>query len=271
MPPIVKPMINGRVLAFGALFSAALAILCFGLSSWMISSDFSLGPGFPEILVLAPFLVLGVVSGLLALGSTWGAWFWLRLERRRQAAAWRSPSHTILATEQPSPPTVSLSLPMIISIRARWPMKLIVWPWAALLVISVAAGGAIDHGVWNVGFFLNLLAALAAGISLTLLFTGERQLEATDDHLAVRVGSRTKQAVPWEDAWLFAITRGRHATLNYEVASSLASVPWTWVRPGTISAYLFEPTVPQYEYDLQMEALLGLIAAKTGLPLNDLR
>jgi hypothetical protein len=128
MPPIVKPMINGRVLAFGAILGLALAIFCFGLSSWMISSNFSLGPGFPEILVPAPFLVLGVVSVLLALGSTWGAWFWFRLERRRQAAAWRRPSHNILATEQPAPPTVSLSLPMIISIRARWPMKLIVWP-----------------------------------------------------------------------------------------------------------------------------------------------
>jgi hypothetical protein len=270
MLPIVKPMINGRVLAFGVILSIAFAILSFVLSSLVVSSAFGLGPQSPGILFQSLFLALGVVSVLLAIWCTWGAWFWLRLERRRQAAAWRSPAHNFLAAEQPALHTGELALPLTISLRARWPMKLIVWPCVPLFAIIAAANAAPDHVIWDLRVFFALLGALGAGSGLALLLTGERQLEVTHDHLTLRVGG-TKYTVPWEEAWLFAITRGRRATLSYELASSEASVPWAWVRPGTFSAYLFEPTIPQYEYDYQMEALLGLIAARTDLPLCDLR
>jgi hypothetical protein len=270
MQHIVKSLVNGRALAFLALFSTAFAILLFGLSYWLASSDFSRGPGSPGILGQALLLAFAVLSVLLAILGTWGAWFWLRLERRRQAAARGSSAHTFLATEQPSPRTVPLSLPVIIGIRAKWTLKLIAWPCVALFVIAAAASEAFDHRVWDVRFFLALLVALGTGSVCAHLLMGERQIEGTDDQLTVRVAS-LEETVPWEEARLFAITRGRHATLSYELASSQASVPWVWVRRGTFSARLFEPTIPQYEYDRQMEALLALVAAKTGLPLYDLR
>jgi len=269
MQRIVKPLVNGRELAFAAIASTAFAIPLFGLSYWLASSDLSRGPGSPGILFQAFLLASAVLFVLLAIWSTWGARFMLRLERRRQAAARGSGAHTFLATELPSPRTVPLSLPVIIGIRAKWRLKVIVWPWVALLVLA-AADDAFNHRVWDVGLFVAVLGALGAHSFLAHLVTGERQIEVTDDQLTERVGG-LEETVPWEEARLFAITRGRHATVSYELASSQASVTWVWVRPGTLSARLFEPTIPQYEYDRQMEALLALVAAKTGLPLYDLR
>jgi hypothetical protein len=270
MQRIVKPLINGRALAFVAISSIALAILSIGLSYWLASGDFGKGPGSPVIFFQAFLLAAVVFFVVLAICGTWGAWFFLRLERRRQAAAGGSSAHTFLASEQRFPRTGPLSLPVIISIRARWAQKLIAWPGVALIVIAVSTSEALDHGVWDVRFFLALLGALLPGVFFVHLFTGERQIKVTDDQLTVRVGF-VEESVPWEDARLFAITRGKHATVCYELASSQATVAWVWVRPGTFSARLWEPTIPQYEYDRQLEALLALVAAKTGLPLNDLR
>jgi hypothetical protein len=271
MQRIVKPMPNGRILAFMALLSAALAILMFGLAYWFARNDSSTARGFSWTVLLIFLLAAAVVSAMLTIWGTWGAWFWLRLERRRQATARGMNAHTFLATEQPSPRAGPLALPVTISIQAKWTLKLIAWPGIALFVIAVSAGEAVDHGIWSVRFFLTLLTALAAGGLIARLLAGERQIEVTGDQLTVRLVGIEEQTVPWEEARLFAITRGRHATVTYELASSQASAPWVWVRPGTFSARLFEPTIPQYEYDRHMESLLAHVAAKTGLPLHDLR
>jgi hypothetical protein len=206
----------------------------------------------------------------MSIASGLGARFWWRLELRRQAAARGIGADDFLATEQSSPRTVSPSLPITISIRAKRGMRLIAWLSVALFVIAVSAGEAVDHGVWSVPFFLALLGALGSGSFLARLLIGERQIEVTEDQFTMRVAS-IEQAVPWEEARLFAITHGRHATLTYELASATASAPWMWLRLDTFTARFYEPTIPQYEYDRQMEALLALIAAKTGLPLYDLR
>lgn len=120
----MKPLVNESSLAFAAIASTAFAILS-GLSYWLVSSDFNRGPGSPGILVQAFLLASAVICVLLAIWSTWGAWFMLRLERRRQAAARGSGAHTFLATEPPSPRTVPLALPVIIGIRVKWAVKLI--------------------------------------------------------------------------------------------------------------------------------------------------
>src|SRR5262249_2498100 len=128
--------------------------------------------------------------------------------------------HASLATEQPTLRTVPLSLPVSIGIRAKRAVKLLAWLWVALFVGIASAGEAFDHGVWDVRFFLALLAALGGGSSLALLLTRGWQIDVTDDQLTVRVASLVERTVPWEEARLFAITRGRHATVSYELASS---------------------------------------------------
>jgi hypothetical protein len=271
MQHVVKPLINGRALALGAVSSAVFAILMFGLSYLLASDDFFRSQDYPGTLGQVFLVAAAVCFAMLAIWGTWGAWYFFRLERRRQAAARGMIAHTLLATEQPFPPAGPLALPEMIGIRAKWTLKLIAWPGIALNVIAVSASEAVDHGIWSVRFFLTLLAALATGGLFAHLLAGEMQIEVTGDQLTVRVAGIEERIVPWEQARLFAITRGRHATVSYELASSQASAPWVWVRPGTFSARLFEPTIPQEEYDHQMEALLALVAAKTRLPLYDLR
>lgn len=128
MQRMVKPLVNGRVLAFVAILSIAVAILAFGLSYWLASSDLGSGPSSPGILGQALLLAAAVLGVVLAIWSTWGAWFFLRLERRRQAAAGGSSAHTFLATEQPASCTIPLAVPVTIGIRAKLVQKLIAWP-----------------------------------------------------------------------------------------------------------------------------------------------
>jgi hypothetical protein len=72
---------------------------------------------------------------------------------------------------------------------------------------------------------------------------------------------------------LFAIRgRGKQGTpaTRYELATERWAVEWRRLRH--VRWYSFEqPEFPFDEYDRQMEALLSLLAAKTGLPLYDLR
>ena len=269
MTNAVKPTPNAEILASVAGFAALLAILALWAAYGGMTGELGL-PKFGWGIGTAALFASAVISVVLAIGSRWSARFWWRLEWRRQAAARGIGADNFLANEQPSSRTVPLSLPVIIGMRAKWPMKLFAWACVAPL-IAVTASEAADHGVWDVRFFSALLGVIGTVVFFMPIHTGERQIEVTDDQLTVRVGRLEEETVPWEEARLFAITRGTHATLSYELSSSEARVPWIWVRPDTFSARLFEPTIPQYEYDRQMEALLALIAAKTGLPLYDLR
>jgi hypothetical protein len=267
---MVKPRVNGRVLAFAAVGSAACAILMVGIAVWLASSDVPSvpGPAGPLVQVLIPAEAVAFV--LLAIGCARSAWFGLRLERRRQAAARGLSAHPVLATEQPVARTAPLTLPVRLGLRATWRLQLLVWPWVALEVIAVGAGEPLAHGVRGVHFFLTLLGALATGSFCACLVTGERQLDVTAQHITLQLAS-LQETVPWEEARLFAILRSRRGTVSYELASAQASVAWDWVRPGSGRARFFAPTVPHDEYDRQMEALLVLVVAKTGLPLYDLR
>src|SRR5262249_36848797 len=58
----------------------------------------------------------------------------------------------------------------------------------------------------------------------------------------------------------------------YELSSAHDVVRWAWMRQNNRRVIFFaQPTVSAEEYERQMQALLSLIAAKTGLPLYDLR
>lgn len=90
-------------------------------------------------------------------------------------------------------------------------------------------------------------------------------------------GLRVKDAggvhyVPWSAARLFAIYKGKKdASLTYyELSSAKDIVRWEWTRKFR-KLKTEVPNVSMDEYNSQMQALLSLIAAKTGLPLYDLR
>jgi hypothetical protein len=56
----------------------------------------------------------------------------------------------------------------------------------------------------------------------------------------------------------------------FEVASAHEVIRWYWLR-GRGAFLLEKPLVPLAEYEQQMNGMLAVIKAKTGLPLYDLR
>jgi len=60
------------------------------------------------------------------------------------------------------------------------------------------------------------------------------------------------------------------ASITYELSSARNIVRWTWFLRKTSWVDL-GPTISHDEYNRQMQALLSLVAAKTGLQLYDLR
>jgi hypothetical protein len=76
----------------------------------------------------------------------------------------------------------------------------------------------------------------------------------------------------WSDARLFAIRIGKPgaAKVCYELSSPLKVVTFARiVRPRWWA--LYRPAQPFGEYNAQMDALLALISAHTGLLLYDVR
>jgi hypothetical protein len=52
----------------------------------------------------------------------------------------------------------------------------------------------------------------------------------------------------------------------------LKTSDWSWIRHSNLRVlFLARPALSKEEYDRQMQALLSLIVARTGLPLYDLR
>lgn len=81
------------------------------------------------------------------------------------------------------------------------------------------------------------------------------------------------RTIKWSEARLFAIYPSRKPSdlpRYYELSGKDAIVRWRRMRPDAPFRFTKKPASFD-EYDRQMEALLSLIAAKTGLPLYDLR
>ena len=97
--------------------------------------------------------------------------------------------------------------------------------------------------------------------------------------MTVNPGVFETSRIRWRNARLFATCpcnlweKRAYAPTIYELAGPNTVVRWERLRrkmPFTF-AWLCKPSIPFDEYDQQMDALLSVIAAKTGLPLYDLR
>ena len=81
--------------------------------------------------------------------------------------------------------------------------------------------------------------------------------------------------IKWDEARRFARyptfgDRKSKRTITYELSSTTDIIRWTWIQRKSFLSSM-EPAIPLAAYHQQMQALLSLIAAKTGLPLYDLR
>jgi hypothetical protein len=259
---MVNPTPNASVLVFISGFCVLLALIFVGIAHVSLTGGLD-SPGSGFILLLVVFTVLCV---LMAIASAWGARFWHRLERRRQAAARGDSAHAFLAVGQLSS-APQLPPPRTIRIRMRLQAKLTILGPCVMLAIGILAIGLTDLGGFN--FIQRILMCAAFGFMATSA-TRDQLLDVSNSGITVRVFG-IRRTVFWEEARLFAAFRGKGAPSQYELSSAADTVMWMWVRPGTMSARFYEPTMAYGEYDLRMEAMLAFIAAKTALPLYDLR
>lgn len=206
---------------------------------------------------------------------------WQQINRRRQAAASGIPGGAALAAIQPFPNGAALALRAVIvhkKSRLReigWSLGFYIGASALLIFIddfplrsSGWAAFVTDmQSIWPFGI------GWLVGMSMRLfLHSPYTQLEIYAGRLVLSTPTK-KKTVRWEEARLFAVRGPRTAfskAITYELASAKEVVTWKPLR--RLHWWSIErPIVPFEEYQQQTEALLSLIAARTHLPLYDVR
>lgn len=202
------------------------------------------------------------------------------IENRRQEAVSRNTLLVPLAEEQPVPAGDALALPLTIKLGPRWTK---IASWSAICWI-LSAGYMSLAAPSGFGQYRFLLSAIAATV-LSLFFGGiiiwmtshYGWLEISEEGITIQQ-HKSRETIKWQDTRLFAIHPATplggqaHLPVRYELAGAGSSVRWIRLRRKMPFAYtIYWPRTPFDEYDRQMDALLSLIAAKTGAPLYDLR
>ena len=200
---------------------------------------------------------------IFAVRSFRGLW---RAERWRLAASRQAP-WVPLAWPQPAPALAALPLPRVIFSRPGRPayviLPLLIW---GLSVISLSWFWLAD------GPFVNKLL-LSACLALPLSMIGladYKRIEVHEEGLTIRT-LFSRKSIHWRDARLFAIDAEiKPDTIpdHYELSSATTILRWSReLKPSRLTRL----SSPFPEYAQQMDGLLALICARTGLPLYDLR
>ncbi len=235
-------------------------------------------------------LLLAMIYALLAGLFFLQARRWRQMHLRRKLAASEGLQAGVpLAQPQPTPNAWALPTPFTITLRPQWFRLLgyMVLLGAALVILfifvfSLNVGNTIDFENWPFALF----AAVLFGAIFAWRFFLPQTIVVYDDGLAVkhplydwRANSRignTMQAgehrISWHEARLFAVRSPRPGTpaTRYELASPNRVVTFGRARRAHWWA-LYRPVVPWEHYEFEMDALLDVIAARTGLPLYDVR
>jgi hypothetical protein len=207
--------------------------------------------------------------------------YWKRIEQRRFAII--QGDQTALAVEQPRLNVASMRLPL--TIRLRYTKKFLLLLIAIIVLVSLFVAGTFSWiGSWfftsNALLFFLVMFFLSATLFIVIIFivlfpnSSRQQIEVTESRITAHYGGKVA-TVRWEEARLLTMynTFGAQksgAAITYELSSARDIARWTWVRRRT---YLpgREPTVPLDKHNRQMQELLTVVQAKTGLPLYDLR
>jgi hypothetical protein len=190
------------------------------------------------------------------------------------------------AIEQPIPDEEALRFSTTIQIKPNiaWHLTFCLL-WIPLYFVCNGIA-AVLHGDYHLALsgqdsilagiplFLAQSAGVAGVLCLTSILRDRERVEATPEGLFVSVETapaRTR-SIRWDEARLFAIYQGKETgeSIEYELSGPVTILRWHRLKQTRWSSWR-KPALPFYEYDRQMEALLALIAARTGLPLYDLR
>ncbi|HEX6483179.1 MAG TPA: hypothetical protein VF043_30410 [Ktedonobacteraceae bacterium] len=205
----------------------------------------------------------------------------IRLNQQREAAA-RGETQK-LAQKQPDPDPHALTLPLRIQHLPRngmWIGLLYLYTVCFVILEIVDISTALqpvdamrDLHVQLAIIFPVMLVVLWIA---TWLYRSQQWLEVTDDGLAFR-SLISKKAILWKDARLFAVhlpisaSRPIFATDDiFELSSAKRIIHWTW-RKGWFPSQVVRTKVHPETYQQQLQGLLSIIRAKTGLSLYDFR
>lgn len=226
-------------------------------------------------------IVALLVMALCGAAIFWRLFPWAPVEQRRQAAARQENTIVSLAAEQPVPDELALPLPWTIKLRPKWTTGFLFWG-PLILLISVPLLLSVWMNPPQPDYAVPAMIGVSVGAAALLAFTfpllGWHSIKVTEKGVKAQEGSILSigcnlRTIEWSEARLFAIypTRNRSDPPRfYELVGANAIVRWRRVRPGD-ALRLTKPPTSFEDYDRQIEALLALIAAKTGLPLYDLR
>lgn len=229
------------------------------------------------LIPILPLLVLPCLASFLVLPEA----------HRYQAyveAAWHGDDTRIpLAEHQPEPDAPTLTLPITIRLRPRWhvllSMDVLFFLMAGLYVVAYDLTDTPPLSQPDLPtIFVFAIFALIFVIVLFTQRTASNGFTVSEEGMMMYMPSTPPDlyAITWSEARLFAIGVGRKKRPRELVYTLAAPGPGKFVhwprlyQPPRWYA-IREPTVPFAEYDQQMQTLLSLVAARTGLPLRDLR
>ncbi len=276
--PLLRTLRNGRRLV---LFSLAFLL---AFHAFLFANDIIYYHGvFVAKNAIPPSAFVIVLFALMPIMYTYQERYWKRIEQQRFAAA--RGENTLLAVEQPWPGEVPMFLSLFVELRRSREFFLLLTALVSALALLMAlyfTGALIlynDLSLFSsnpflVFFVLFLLFALIPLAVVFALRSSGQEITVTEGGMTVHDNHQT-HTVMWQEARLFAIynalgAQKSGAAVTYELSSAKDIVRWTWFLRKTYWVDL-EPTVPHDEYNRQMQALLSLVAARTGLPLYDLR
>lgn len=201
----------------------------------------------------------------------------MHLEQRRQAAA--SGDQRFLAAVQPIPDISALSVPITIRQQSNWSVtSLIIIPLCVSL-LALAISHFLPDRTFDALLFIasGILTVCLWSLQLWAIYSQRRtQITVTEDGLTLRGLHPNVRSISWKDARLFAIAdlfgaKKYPYPILFEVSSAHEVIRWAWLRPSSRGIlYFAKSVVPPEEYNKQMQDLLSLIAAHTGLSLYDL-
>jgi hypothetical protein len=204
-------------------------------------------------------------------------------------AALASPLGNVpMVANQPVSDSSPIVSPITIRRRIRWPAAL-AWYTAFFLVTTLVLAGLIvgdellrEHLAGappeksSVTILIVVALALTCGlavlIAVFMLPWRQQQMLITDEGI-IQVQSGRRSAVAWKEARVFALIEGGRrpsSSATHILASGRHGVRWTH-RSRTRWYSITTPTTSDDEYQRQMDALLSYAAARTGLPLLDMR
>lgn len=287
LPPVANDRSYLRMMGGGIVLCALLMGFMY-ISSHLESTqpDF-IGLGELLFILIFPCLFYGIQFFIQA--RRWD----VVNQRRQAAAAWGFAAGVPVAEPQPFPNIEALPLPFTIKLRRNWLTIFALFCFLVAIVSSLQVNFYLTNNFsfqqmitvitdWlaNPSSFWLVDVCLIAGC--IIWGSLPQSIEVTAQGLIVRhpkydwfktaSGPFWKWVIPWSDIRLFAIREGKPGAskVRYEVSSPFKVVTFSRiVRPRWWS--LYRPAQPFGEYNAQMDALLALISARTGLLLYDVR